>query len=93
MRLCVTSHVTRVTGYGLGDRVSIPDSGNNFLLTTVSISVPGLTQPPIQWVQGLKLTTHLLLVSRLRMRGALPPFLLTFRDMVLKHRDKQFDTC
>jgi hypothetical protein len=43
----------------------------------------GRTQPPIQWLsgapslgesgRGVKLTTHLHLVPRSRMRGAIPP--------------------
>jgi hypothetical protein len=48
-------------------------------------STPALrpTQPPIQWVlsrrksdRGVKLVTHLHLVQRLRMSGAVPLFLL-----------------
>jgi len=32
---------------------------------------------------GVKLTTHLLLVSRSRMRGAIPPSLIRLHDMLL----------
>jgi hypothetical protein len=48
------------------------------LFTTASKTALGPTQPPIQWVPGarslaVKLTTHLHLVPRSRMRGAIPP--------------------
>jgi hypothetical protein len=46
-----------------------------------------ISQPPIQWVPGdsspgVKLTTHLDLAPRLRMRGAIPP--LTERWLVMR---------
>jgi hypothetical protein len=55
-----------------------------FLFTTALRTALGPTQPPIQWVQGalslggkatggMKLTTHLHLVPKSRMRGAIPP--------------------
>jgi hypothetical protein len=54
-----------------------------FLFTIVPRTALGLTQPIIQWVpgalslgqsvRGVKLTTHLHLVSRSRMRGVIPP--------------------
>jgi hypothetical protein len=54
-----------------------------FLFTTTSIPAVGPTKPPIQWVAGdlslgvkqpgVRLTTHLHLVPRSRMRGAIPP--------------------
>jgi hypothetical protein len=65
-----------------------------FLFTTVSRKALGPTQPPIQWVpgalsRGVKLTTHLHLVPRSRMRGAIPPLpLYVFMAWYLvKHRD------
>jgi len=55
-----------------------------FLFANTSISVLGPTQPPMQWVpavltpgikrRGVKLTTHLHLVLRSIMRGAVPSF-------------------
>jgi hypothetical protein len=54
-----------------------------FLFTTASRTALGPTQPPIQWVpgaltlgyssRGVKLTIHLHVVLRSRMRGAIPP--------------------
>jgi hypothetical protein len=54
-----------------------------FLFTTVSRMALGPTQHPFQWVlvalslghsgQGVKLTTHLHVVLRSRMCGAIPP--------------------
>jgi len=43
-------------GYGLDDRGSIPDRGNDkffFLFATASRTNLGPTQSPIQWVPGL----------------------------------------
>jgi hypothetical protein len=34
-------------------------AGRIFLFTTMSRSIVGTIQPPVQWVQGVKLTTHL----------------------------------
>jgi hypothetical protein len=65
----------------IGD--SNPGRGWEFVFTTESRPTLGPTQPPIQWVAGVlslgvkrpgvKLTTHLNLVPRSRMRGAIPP--------------------
>jgi len=54
------------------------------LLATASRPVLGPTQPPIQWYRGphlggksgwgVKLTTHLNLPPRFRIRGAIHPF-------------------
>jgi hypothetical protein len=53
-------------------------TGRIFLLTISSRPVLGLTQPPIQWVPGvkrpgMKLTTHLHLVPRSRIRESIHP--------------------
>jgi hypothetical protein len=65
--------------YGLGDRGSIPGRGERILpLSSVSRPALGPTQPPVQWVpgvrspgvkrgRGVKLTTHPHLVPRSRM--------------------------
>jgi hypothetical protein len=76
-----------------------------FLFTTMPILVLGPTQTPIQWVLGalslgLKLTTQLHLLPRLRIHGATPPlsqYVFTawylikqhihLHDMVLKDMD------
>jgi hypothetical protein len=71
-------------GYGLDDRGFKSRKGLGiFLFTTASRPALGSTQPPIQWVPGAlslgcrgpgaKLTTHLHLAPRSRMRGAIPP--------------------
>jgi hypothetical protein len=49
-----------------------------FLFTSASRPPLGATQPPIQWLPGalslgVKLTTHLHLVPRSRMHGAISP--------------------
>jgi hypothetical protein len=66
----------------------------NFLFTTASRTALGPTQPPIQWVTGalslgVKLTTHINLVPRSRMRGAIPPFpqYVFMAWCLVKHRD------
>jgi hypothetical protein len=60
--------------YKLDDRGSIPGRGKIFFsLSSLSRPALGRTQPPIQWVPGVKrgqgvtLTTHHYLVSRSRM--------------------------
>jgi hypothetical protein len=70
-----------------------------FLFTTVPRQVLGPAQPPIQWELGtlslgikrrsLKLTTHLHLIPRSRMRGAILPLPNTpsWRGAHLNHRD------
>jgi hypothetical protein len=40
------------TGYGLDDRVSIPDTDKIFLFSIASRPVLGPTRPLIQWVPG-----------------------------------------
>jgi hypothetical protein len=67
-----------VSDYGLDGRGSIPDRGRGcFPLTSASRPALGPTQPPIEWVlgdispgvkrgHGVMLTTHPLLVPRLR---------------------------
>jgi hypothetical protein len=64
-----------------------------FLLTTVSRTALGPTQPPIQWVtgflslglngRGVKLIIHLHLLPRSRMRGAIPPLPIRLHGVVL----------
>jgi hypothetical protein len=78
--------VSIATGYGLHDRssrVRISAGTENFsLLHCAKTGSSSSFQPPIQWVPGVlsksgwvvKLTTHLLLVLRSRMRGCKPPF-------------------
>jgi hypothetical protein len=70
-----------------------------FLFTTVSRTAVGPTQPPIQWVPGAlslgvkwpgrEATTHLHLVPRSRMRGAIPPLphYVFVAWCLVKHRD------
>jgi hypothetical protein len=58
--------------YGLDGRGSIPGRSKMFLCSTAFRPDPGPTQPTMQWVSGVlspgvKLTTHLHLVRRLRM--------------------------
>jgi hypothetical protein len=71
-------------GYGLDDRGCDSRQGPGiFLFTTVSKPAVGPTQPPIQRVPGalslrvkqpgMKLTIHLHLAPRSRMRGAIHP--------------------
>jgi hypothetical protein len=89
-------------GHGLGNRISI--SGRYiFLFATASRPAVGPTQPSLQWVPGggeghyplevkrpgVKLTTHVHLMPRLRMRGSIPSFLqYVFTALhLVKHRD------
>jgi hypothetical protein len=86
-------------GYGLDDRGFESRQGLGLFIFTASRPVLGPTQPPIQWVTGaLSLAVkwpgceadpHLHLVSRSRMRGAIPPLPSTplWRGDRLKHRD------
>jgi hypothetical protein len=70
------SSVGIAAGYGL-DRDSIPGRGKIFLSSTESRLALGPTQPPIQWIpgalsrgvngRGMKPTTHLHLLPKLRM--------------------------
>jgi hypothetical protein len=69
------------------------------IMSIMSRPTLGSTQPPIQWVpglfswrqsgQGMKLTTHLHLVLRLRMLGAIPPLphMSAWRGAYLSARD------
>jgi hypothetical protein len=73
-----------------GLRVSSPGRVKNFLFSpSRPVLVP--TQLPFQWVQGgkaaqgVKLTTHLQLVSRSRKRGSIHP--LPHSALLVKHRD------
>jgi hypothetical protein len=72
------SSVSTAYDYGLDGRGSIPDRGRGFFpLTSAPRPALGPTQPPVQWVpgalspgvnrgRGVMLTTHPLLVPRLR---------------------------
>jgi hypothetical protein len=68
------SHVSGLDDRGFESRQGLGIS----LFTTASRPALGATQPPIEWVLGalslrVKRTTHLHLVPRSRMRGAIPP--------------------
>jgi hypothetical protein len=43
-----------VTGYGLDDRLSIPGRGKIFRLLHSIQTGSGATQPPIQWLPGVR---------------------------------------
>jgi hypothetical protein len=68
--------ISTATGYGLEDWCSIAGREKNFLFSTTSRPNLGSIQPTIHWVlavifpgvrdQGVKLTTHLHLMSRAR---------------------------
>jgi hypothetical protein len=97
------SSVGVALGYRLDDRdsrVRFPAAAGNFSLHHRVQNGSGTPQPPIQWVpgalslgysgRGMKLTTHIHLVPRSRMRGAIPP-LPQYAFMawcLVKHRDK-----
>jgi hypothetical protein len=53
------SSVSIATGYGIHGRGSISGRGKSlFLYSTIYRPVLDLTQPPIQWVQGIKRPGH-----------------------------------
>jgi hypothetical protein len=63
---------------GRSSGVRFPTGAGNFSLHHLVQNSSGATQPPIEWVRGavylgVKLTTHLHLVPRSRIRGAIPP--------------------
>jgi hypothetical protein len=73
----LSSSFSIVSDYGLDGQGSIPDGQRIFPLTSASRPALGPNQPPVQWVpgalspgvkhgQGVMLTTHPLLVPRLR---------------------------
>jgi hypothetical protein len=68
-----SSSVSIVSDYGLDDRGSIPDRDRGFFLYPASRPALVPTQPPVQWIPGVKrgrgaiLTTHRHLMPRLRM--------------------------
>jgi hypothetical protein len=73
------SSVGIATGYGLDDQgvgSSSPCKGKNFLFSTSSRPALGSTQPPIQWVPGVKQPGREAdqPVPRSRIRGSLHPF-------------------
>jgi hypothetical protein len=81
------AHLVWLLGYGLDDNGWIPvTDSEGILFATVSRPTLGPTQSPIQWVPGalslgggglsdwgMKLTTHLHLMPKLRIGGAIPP--------------------
>jgi hypothetical protein len=85
--------VPRIAGLRAGWSVVQFPTGARIFLITASKPALGPTQPPIQWIPGapslgVKLTTHLHLVQRSRMRGAIPPLPNTSPcSAQLKYRD------
>jgi hypothetical protein len=85
----------------LDDRSSSSGRGKNFLFSIASRLALGPTQPPIQWVpwgdfprgwsgRDVKLTPHLQLVPKSRIRGSVPPVPHTsswYSAQLVNHRD------
>jgi hypothetical protein len=77
------------------DQGSIPGGSGDLFIFATAVSRPavGSTQPHIHWVPGslypginrtgMKLTTHLHLVSKMRMFGTMPPFPMRLYGVVL----------
>jgi hypothetical protein len=62
------------------NRGLIPSKGKTFLFSKLSGSTPSYAQPPVRQTSviypwAVKLSSHIHLVSRLRMHGYIPPFL------------------
>jgi hypothetical protein len=73
-----SSNESRVGSVCIRTRLGVGRPGPDFLHATASRPALGPTQPPIQWVPGVKrpgvkLTTHLHPVPRLKLRGAILP--------------------
>jgi hypothetical protein len=68
--IITSSSVGIAMGYGIDGWGSIPGRGNRlFLFSTASKRALGYTQPPVQWVSGVKLPG----LADVKNAGATPP--------------------
>jgi hypothetical protein len=84
----VDSSVGITTGYGLDGRGSNPGRGKIFVFSKASRPALGTTQPPIQWVPGVKrpgreADRSAPSSAEIKNDGAIPPLHIRLRSILI----------